>query len=216
MSVFLGIDIGTSGTKTLAIDATGKILAAAMETYPCYVPKPLWSEQDPEDWWQATIRSVRTAMDKAQAQAGRRARPSGCRARCTARCFSTRTTRSFAGRSSGTTSGPPPNARRSKQRVGGRDELDQAGGQPGPDRLHRAQDPLAAQSRAAAFRADPQGVAAQGRDPPPADRRVCHRRQRRQRHVAAGRGPRGPGRSRCCRPWNSTSACWPAATNRKR
>ena len=32
MSVFLGIDIGTSGTKTLAIDAAGKILAAAMET----------------------------------------------------------------------------------------------------------------------------------------------------------------------------------------
>ncbi len=55
MSAFLGIDIGTSGTKTLAIDETGKILAAAMETYPCYLPKPLWSEQDPEDWWQATI-----------------------------------------------------------------------------------------------------------------------------------------------------------------
>ena len=54
MSVYLGIDIGTSGTKTLAIDAEGKILAAAMETYPCYFPKPLWSEQDPDDWWQAT------------------------------------------------------------------------------------------------------------------------------------------------------------------
>jgi len=62
MSVFLGIDIGTSGTKTLAINEKGKILADAMETYPCYVPKPLWSEQDPEDWWQATIRSVRRVM----------------------------------------------------------------------------------------------------------------------------------------------------------
>ena len=39
MSVFLGIDIGTSGTKTLAIDAEGKILADAMETYPCYAPQ---------------------------------------------------------------------------------------------------------------------------------------------------------------------------------
>ncbi|MBN2473496.1 MAG: xylulokinase [Pirellulales bacterium] len=65
MSVFLGIDIGTSGTKTLAIDPSGKILADAMQTYPCYVPKPLWSEQDPEDWWQATIRSVRKVMQKA-------------------------------------------------------------------------------------------------------------------------------------------------------
>ncbi len=66
MSVFLGIDIGTSGTKTLAIDSSGKILADAMETYPCYVPKPLWSEQDPEDWWQATIKSVRQVVRQAK------------------------------------------------------------------------------------------------------------------------------------------------------
>jgi xylulokinase len=69
MSVYLGIDIGTSGTKTLAIDATGRILADALETYPCYVPKPLWSEQEPEDWWQATIRSVRRVMKKARLKA---------------------------------------------------------------------------------------------------------------------------------------------------
>ena len=66
MNALLGIDIGTSGTKTLAIDAQGTILASAMETYPCYVPKPLWSEQDPDDWWQATIRSVRESMAKAK------------------------------------------------------------------------------------------------------------------------------------------------------
>ena len=66
MSVFLGIDIGTSGTKTLAIDPEGKVLADAMETYPCYVPKPLWSEQEPEDWWQATIKSVRKVVRKAR------------------------------------------------------------------------------------------------------------------------------------------------------
>jgi len=66
MSVYLGIDIGTSGTKTLAMDGSGKILADALETYPCYVPKPLWSEQVPEDWWQATIRSVRIVIEKAK------------------------------------------------------------------------------------------------------------------------------------------------------
>ncbi len=65
MNAFLGIDIGTSGTKTLAIDPTGKILADSIKTYPCYVPKPLWSEQDPEDWWQATIASVRDVVQKA-------------------------------------------------------------------------------------------------------------------------------------------------------
>jgi len=66
MSVFLGIDIGTSGTKTLAMDATGKILADAMETYPCYAPKPLWSEQDPDDWWKATVATVRKVMQIAK------------------------------------------------------------------------------------------------------------------------------------------------------
>lgn len=66
MSTFLGIDIGTSGTKTLAIDPAGRILASAMETYPCHAPKPLWSEQNPEDWWQATIRSIRRVVRAAK------------------------------------------------------------------------------------------------------------------------------------------------------
>lgn len=66
MGVYLGIDIGTSGTKTLAIDATGQILAEAMQTYPCYAPKPLWSEQDPDDWWKATVATVRKVMKQAK------------------------------------------------------------------------------------------------------------------------------------------------------
>jgi xylulokinase len=66
MSVYLGIDIGTSGTKTLAINAKGKILAHAMAEYPCYHPKPMWSEQDPEDWWQATVKTVRAVVKQAK------------------------------------------------------------------------------------------------------------------------------------------------------
>jgi len=66
MSAYLGIDVGTSGTKTLAVDAAGKILADAIYTYPCHVPKPLWSEQDPEDWWRATVKSVRAVVKKAK------------------------------------------------------------------------------------------------------------------------------------------------------
>jgi len=62
MSIFLGIDIGTSGTKTLAIDARGRILASAVAEYPCYAPKPLWSEQDPDDWWKATVATVRKVV----------------------------------------------------------------------------------------------------------------------------------------------------------
>ena len=66
MSVCIGIDIGTSGTKALAINPKGKILAEASAGYPCHRPKPLWSEQDPEDWWKATIKVVRAVVKKAK------------------------------------------------------------------------------------------------------------------------------------------------------
>src|SRR6187431_1609633 len=69
MSVFLGIDVGTSGTKTLAMDERGKILAEASEEYPCYYPRPLWSEQDPEDWWWATVATIRAIVKKAKLKA---------------------------------------------------------------------------------------------------------------------------------------------------
>ena len=62
MSVYLGIDVGTSGTKTLAMRADGKILATAMVEYPLSSPKPGWSEQDPEHWWQASIKSVKAVL----------------------------------------------------------------------------------------------------------------------------------------------------------
>ncbi|MDR0869389.1 MAG: xylulokinase [Planctomycetaceae bacterium] len=63
---FLGIDIGTSGTKTLAVDEKGKILASDTQEYPCYAPKPLWSEQDPDDWWNAVVKSVKNTVKKAK------------------------------------------------------------------------------------------------------------------------------------------------------
>jgi xylulokinase len=59
VSITLGIDIGTSGTKTLAIDETGAILASSSAEYPCEHPRPGWSEQDPELWWRATVETVR-------------------------------------------------------------------------------------------------------------------------------------------------------------
>jgi xylulokinase len=69
MSIFLGIDIGTSGTKTLVVNDQGDILAEASAPHRSFFPKPLWSEQDPEDWWQATIKSVRDAVKKAKVTA---------------------------------------------------------------------------------------------------------------------------------------------------
>jgi hypothetical protein len=66
MSVYLGIDVGTSGTKTLAVRSDGKILASATADYPLSNPRPGWSEQDPEDWWQATVKSVRAVLKQAK------------------------------------------------------------------------------------------------------------------------------------------------------
>ncbi|WP_146563013.1 xylulokinase [Posidoniimonas corsicana] len=66
MSVLLGVDIGTSGTKTIAIDPTGKLLGQASASYPCHHPKPLWSEQDPADWRDATFKTIRAVVKKAK------------------------------------------------------------------------------------------------------------------------------------------------------
>lgn len=64
MNYLLGIDIGTSGTKTLLINASkgGEVVASSTKTYPLYTPKPLWAEQEPEDWWQGTIASVQEVI----------------------------------------------------------------------------------------------------------------------------------------------------------
>jgi len=69
MGYLLGIDIGTSGTKTLLVHPTGRIAAAATAEYPAYAPKPAWSEQDPDHWWQATVKTIRQVLAKARAKA---------------------------------------------------------------------------------------------------------------------------------------------------
>ncbi|HEV3166588.1 MAG TPA: xylulokinase [Isosphaeraceae bacterium] len=65
MSVTLGIDVGTSATKTLAMNEQGTILASASAEYPCDHPRPGWSQQDPELWWAATVATVRDVLSKA-------------------------------------------------------------------------------------------------------------------------------------------------------
>ena len=54
----LGIDIGTSSCKAIVIDETGAVLAEAVEKYPISHPHPMWSEQDPEDWWTAALKCI--------------------------------------------------------------------------------------------------------------------------------------------------------------
>ena len=70
MPVLLGIDIGTSGTKSLLIDETGRVLARATAEYPLYTPRPQWSEQDPTDWWAATCATAQKVLQTANIEAG--------------------------------------------------------------------------------------------------------------------------------------------------
>ena len=66
MPYLLGIDIGTSGTKTLICDEKGKVRGTAVAEHPISSPKPGWSEQDPEDWWRSTIKATKAVLKKAR------------------------------------------------------------------------------------------------------------------------------------------------------
>ena len=66
MAYLLGIDIGTSGTKTLVCDQRGKVLATATAVHPIFTPKPGWSEQNPQDWWKATCAATKAVLSKAK------------------------------------------------------------------------------------------------------------------------------------------------------
>jgi xylulokinase len=66
MAYLLGIDIGTSGTKTLICNTNGKVLATATASHTVQSPKPGWSEQDPIEWWDATIKATKAVVRKAK------------------------------------------------------------------------------------------------------------------------------------------------------
>src|SRR5437762_3295807 len=69
MPHLLGIDIGTSGTKTLICDEAGTVLATAHAEHPISTPKPGWSEQNPEDWWKATCKATQAVLRRAKIRA---------------------------------------------------------------------------------------------------------------------------------------------------
>ena len=58
MANLLGIDIGTSGCKVVLVDENGTLIRSAGAEYPLSVPQPMWSEQNPEDWWQGVLKCV--------------------------------------------------------------------------------------------------------------------------------------------------------------
>jgi xylulokinase len=59
---FIGIDVSTTASKALVIDAQGMVLASRSHPHSLSTPRPLWSEQDPDDWWRATSQALRDVL----------------------------------------------------------------------------------------------------------------------------------------------------------
>jgi xylulokinase len=65
MSYFLGIDVSTTGAKALVINESGEVISSATSPLTLSTPRPLWSEQDPEEWWHGAARSIGEALRQA-------------------------------------------------------------------------------------------------------------------------------------------------------
>lgn len=64
MEYYLGLDLGTGSLKTVLFDVNGKEIAQSTVEYPLYQPHNGWSEQEPEDWYQAALSTVRDVMEQ--------------------------------------------------------------------------------------------------------------------------------------------------------
>ncbi|MEA3439359.1 MAG: xylulokinase [Chloroflexota bacterium] len=65
--MFLGIDVSTTGAKALLINEDGTVAASTTTPLVLSTPKPLWSEQDPANWWKCVVNSIRLALVQANA-----------------------------------------------------------------------------------------------------------------------------------------------------
>src|SRR5215212_2617771 len=66
MPLFLGMDTGTSGTKAVLMDETGRLLATDTQEYDLSTPHPQWAEQHPyTDWWRAAQAAIQAVLAKA-------------------------------------------------------------------------------------------------------------------------------------------------------
>jgi xylulokinase len=61
---FVGIDVSTTASKALAIDERGTVIASHGAPHELSTPRPLWSEQDPREWWQATCISLQAVLQQ--------------------------------------------------------------------------------------------------------------------------------------------------------
>jgi xylulokinase len=70
VSVLVGVDVGTGGARAVAIDGSGEIVAEASVEYPLHTPRPGWTEQDPEDWWEGAKEVLAKVASEADEVAG--------------------------------------------------------------------------------------------------------------------------------------------------
>ncbi len=64
MEYLLGVDLGTSGTKTVLFDVNGQAVASETVEYPLHQPQNGWAEQAPEDWWDAARTTIRSVIEQ--------------------------------------------------------------------------------------------------------------------------------------------------------
>jgi xylulokinase len=69
VSLVVGVDVSTTATKAVLQDAEGTVRAVGTSAYSYQTPRPLWSEQDPALWWEATRIAVRKALEAADTDA---------------------------------------------------------------------------------------------------------------------------------------------------
>jgi xylulokinase len=66
MTVAVGVDVGTTGARAVAVDKAGEVVASATSTYQLRTPRPQWAEQDPRDWW----RGVQVVLGRLSGEVG--------------------------------------------------------------------------------------------------------------------------------------------------
>ena len=70
MAYLIGVDLGTSGTKTALFDEGGRRVASRTIEYPLSQPRNGWAEQDPRDWWRAACETIRSVIAESGVDAG--------------------------------------------------------------------------------------------------------------------------------------------------
>lgn len=69
MDYLIGLDVGTTGVKALLVNAEGGVKASATTEYPMFTPQPLWAEQNPADWWAASVTSIQRVLKNGEVPA---------------------------------------------------------------------------------------------------------------------------------------------------